>query len=115
MRSFKGNIEKITSKNNYYRKVLHTNKYQQLVVMNLRPFEEIGEEVHPKTSQFIRVESGSGVAMIAGKKYILKDGDAIIIDNNVSHNVKAGKNGLKLYTIYSPPEHKRNTKTMYKN
>ena len=114
MKSFKGNIEKITSENNFYRKVLHTNKYQQLVVMNLKPFEEIGMEVHPQTSQFIKVEGGSGIAVVAGRRYNLKHGDSLVVDNNVSHNVKAGKNGLKLYTIYSPPEHKRGTKTLRK-
>ena len=105
MKWFRTNIEKDTIKNKHYRKILWTNKYQQLVVMNLKPYEEIGEEVHPKTSQFVRVEKGNGVAIVGGKRYNLKDGDALVVNNNVYHNIKAGKNGLKLYSIYSPPEH----------
>jgi mannose-6-phosphate isomerase-like protein (cupin superfamily) len=101
---FKTNIEKATEKNTYYRKVLYTNKKQQLVLMRLRPGEQIGDEVHKTVSQFIRVESGSGYAVINGHKRQLKAGDCLVIDPNTKHNIVSTTN-LKLYTIYSPPKH----------
>jgi mannose-6-phosphate isomerase-like protein (cupin superfamily) len=102
---FKTNIENKTVNNNSYRKVLYTNSKQQLVVMSLKPYEEIGMEVHKTISQFIRVEEGSGHAIVNNKRYNLKAGDCIIIDPNSHHNIIAGKEYLKLYTIYSPPKH----------
>lgn len=112
--AFKGNIEKLALGNTYYRKVIFTSKQQQLVLMDLLPNEEIGTEIHPHTSQFIRVESGSGTAVIGCKKYILKNGDAVLVPSGTKHNIIAGKNGIQLYTIYSPPEHPKNTKEKYK-
>jgi quercetin dioxygenase-like cupin family protein len=85
----------------------------QLVVMNLLPNQEIGKEKHDG-SQFIRVEEGSGVAIVKDKKYILKDGSALIINANTYHIITAGDNGMKLYSIYSPPQHKNGTKEKYK-
>lgn len=114
MNAFKINIESTTLKNKYYRKVLYTNKHQQLVIMNLMPFQEIGEEIHKNVSQFIKVEDGNGTAILQNNRYNLKTGDCIMINNNTFHNIKAGKNGLKLYTIYSPPEHKKKSKSRYK-
>lgn len=111
--SFKINIESKTSSNTYYRKVLYTNDDIQLVVMNLLPNEEIGLEKHDGT-QFIRIEEGSGTAIAGNKKYILTDGSAIVIDAGNYHNIIAGKNGLKLYSIYSPPQHDPDTKEKYK-
>ena len=108
--AFKGNIEKMTLQNNFYRKVIFTTKQQQLVLMSIPDGEEIGAETHPHTSQFIRVEEGSGIAIIKGKKYYLKDGDVVLIPSGVKHNIIAGKDGLHLYTIYSPPEHPHDTK-----
>jgi mannose-6-phosphate isomerase-like protein (cupin superfamily) len=105
MSGFKKNIEKLTLNNNNYRKVLFTTKQQQLVLMSIKGHEEIGLEIHPKTTQFIRVESGRGKAIIGKEVYRLKDGDAIIIPSGVKHNIIASKDGLKLYTIYSPPHH----------
>ena len=81
--------------------------------MNLKSNEEIGIEKH-NGSQFIRVEDGSGVAIVNNKRYILKDGSALVIDSGSEHNIIAGKNGLKLYTIYSPPQHKPYTKEKIK-
>jgi mannose-6-phosphate isomerase-like protein (cupin superfamily) len=107
--SYKLNIESKTLDNNYYRNVLYTNKNMQLVLMNLLPYQEIGMEKH-NGSQFIRVESGSGVAIVKNKRYYLKDGSAIIIDANTNHNIIAGKNGMKLYSIYTPPQHNPNIK-----
>jgi len=107
--SYKLNIESKTLDNNYYRNVLYTNENIQLVVMNLLPYQEIGMEKH-NGSQFIRVENGSGLAIVKNKRYYLKDGSAIIIDTNTYHNIIAGKNGMKLYSIYTPPQHKPNIK-----
>lgn len=102
---FKTNIEYKTITNKNYRKVLYTNSKQQLVVMNLEPYQEIGREIHKTISQFIRVEEGSGHAIIKNKRTNLKAGDCIIVDPNTYHNIIASKNGLQLYTIYSPPKH----------
>lgn len=101
---YKANIEKQTLKNKNYRKVINTTKQMQLVLMSIPSGEEIGMEIHPKTTQFIRVESGNGVAIINNIKINLKDGDAIVIPSNTKHNI-ISKKDLKLYTIYSPPEH----------
>lgn len=101
---YKNNIERQTISNKYYRKVLSTTPQMQLVLMNIPSGEEIGDEIHPTTTQFIRVESGTGVAYVSGHRFNLKDGDALIIPPNSRHNIKSTKN-LKLYTIYSPPEH----------
>jgi mannose-6-phosphate isomerase-like protein (cupin superfamily) len=80
--------------------------------MSIPSGEEIGFEKHTNTTQFIRIESGKGIAIVSGKKYLLKDGDAIIIPPNTKHNIIATSNDpLKLYTIYSPPEHPKNLKT----
>ena len=111
--SFKVNIENLTCKNTYYRNVLYTNDDMQLVVMNLLPNQEIGMEKHDG-SQFIRVEEGTGSAIVKNDRYILKDGSAIIINANTNHNIIAGKNGIKLYSIYSPPQHDENTKQKIK-
>lgn len=107
--SFKANIEKLTLQNKYYRKVLYTDKNQQLTLMSLKPYEEIGQEIHSGITQFIRVEGGTGKAIVQGKEYRLKDGDALVVPFGKRHNIIAGKEGLKLYTIYSPPEHKPHT------
>ena len=112
--SYKVNIENLTSKNTYYRNVLYTNDDMQLVIMNLLPHQEIGMEKH-NGSQFIRVEEGTGTAIVKNKRYVLQDGSAIIIDAYTNHNIIAGKNGLKLYSIYSPPQHDDNTKQKLKS
>jgi mannose-6-phosphate isomerase-like protein (cupin superfamily) len=103
---YKKNIEKQTLNNNFYRKVIYTTPQQQLVLMSIPPGQEIGMEKHSKTTQFIRIESGKGIAKIADRKFLLKDGDAVIIPPNTLHNIiSTGTQPLKLYTIYSPPEH----------
>ena len=103
--SFHTNIEKETIENSHFRKVLFTSKKLQLVVMSLKPEEEIGLETHSENDQFIRVDKGSGKAIIGEEEFILKDGDAIIIASGKEHNIIAGEKGLKLYTLYSPPHH----------
>jgi len=95
-------IEKETLKNNYFRKVLFTGKYTQLVLMTLKPGEEIGNEVHKKVDQFFRIEEGKAVFVFGGKvKRLVKDGEAAIVPAGTFHNViNASKtNKLKLYTL----------------
>ena len=103
------NIEYLTINNIYYRKVLFTTKHQQLVIMSIPNGVEIGSEVHPNTTQFIKIEKGSGEAVIKNKHYTIGPGSVVIVPPNIKHNIIShAKNGLKLYTIYSPPEHKKN-------
>ena len=99
------NIEDETVNNKNYRKVVWTGKNLQLVLMSLKPNEEIGEEIH-NVDQFFRIDSGSGTFVLDGQKYDIKDGFAFTIPANVKHNVIAGSEGLKIYTIYAPPHHK---------
>jgi len=108
---FFGNIENLTLENNFYRKVIFTTPTQQLVLMSLEPNQEIGSEVHEHTTQFIRIEKGECDAIINDKKIMLKDNDAIVISPNTKHNIinTSNINKVKLYTIYSPPEHPPNT------
>lgn len=107
MKGFKCNIEKETLGNNDFRRVLYTGKYSQLVLMCLKPGEEIGEEVHRTIDQFFRFEKGTGTVSIDGVKHKVADGDAVIVPAGARHNVINDSKTLelKLYTIYSPPEH----------
>ncbi len=102
------NIEKVTLANEYFRRVLYTGQHAQLVVMSLKPNEEIGLEVHEIVDQFLRIESGEGKVILNGEEYPIKDGDAFIVPAGTHHNVinTSSKKPLKLYTIYSPPHHK---------
>ncbi|KAA3644201.1 MAG: cupin domain-containing protein [Chloroflexi bacterium] len=111
MSGYHTNIEKKTEENNYFREVLFTGPHSQLVVMALKPGEDIGLETHPDTDQFIRVEEGTGRAMIGGQVYPLEDGSAIVIPAGAEHNVTntATDETLKLYTVYTPPEHPDST------
>jgi len=104
------NIEKETLENTDYRRVLYTAKNCQLVVMNIEPGDEIGEEVH-ELDQFIRIEEGvAKVILNKTEEHELKDDFAVIIPADTSHNViNTGDVPLKLYSIYSPPEHKGST------
>ena len=101
-----GNIEELTKQNDNFRKVLYTGAHCQLVLMSLPANEDIGMEVHPENDQFFRFESGSGTVVIDGTSYDVKDGDAVIVPSGAEHNVIAGIEGLKMYTIYSPAHHK---------
>jgi len=105
-KGYKGNIEELTNSNEKFRKVLYTGAHCQLVLMNLLPNEEIGMEVHEENDQFFRFEAGNGKVIINETEYEVKDGDAVIIPSGSNHNVIAGENGLKMYTIYSPAHHK---------
>ena len=108
--SYKGfidNIERLTTENGDYRRVLYTGKYLQLVLMTLRPGEEIGEEVHEDHDQFFRIEEGSGEVRIDGVATPVSDDDAVIVPAGARHNVvNTGSADLKLYTLYGPPEHR---------
>jgi mannose-6-phosphate isomerase-like protein (cupin superfamily) len=108
MKGYVTAIEKETQKNTDFRRVLYTGKYSQLVLMSLKPGEEIGEETHGDVDQFFRFERGEGEVTIDGVKHRVKDGDAVIVPAGARHNVaNASKRAnLKLYTIYSPPEHR---------
>ena len=101
------NIEKETKKNTDFRRVLYTGRFSQLVLMSLKPGEEIGEEVHDTVDQFFRFEEGEGVVIIDGVEHPVGDGNAIIVPSGARHNVinNSSKKNLRLYTIYSPPEH----------
>jgi len=111
MKGFKSNIEKDTLANKNFRQVLYTGKYSQLVLMSLKPGEEIGEEVHKTVDQFFRFEKGVGAVAIDGVKQKVADGDAVIVPAGAKHNVTntSKTEELKLYTIYSPPEHQDGT------
>ena len=106
-KGFVGKIEKETLKNDDFRRVLYTGKYSQLVLMSLGPGEEIGEEVHDDVDQFFRFEDGKGLVVIDDVEHEVKDGMAVVVPSGAKHNVinTSKKNDLKLYTIYSPPEH----------
>jgi mannose-6-phosphate isomerase-like protein (cupin superfamily) len=110
MKGYVTNIEKDTLKNKDFRRVLYTAKNTQLVLMSLRPKEEIGEETH-KLDQFIRVEAGHGVAILDGVNHPISDGFAVVIPSGTKHNVvnHSETEELKLYTLYSPPEHRDGT------
>jgi mannose-6-phosphate isomerase-like protein (cupin superfamily) len=108
MKGFHSNIEKSTLENSDYRRVLYTGKHSQLVLMCLKPKEEIGMEVHPDNDQFFRFEKGQGKCIIDGNDYPVKDGSAIVVPAGANHNIinTSAKESLKLYTIYSPAHHK---------
>jgi mannose-6-phosphate isomerase-like protein (cupin superfamily) len=107
MRGYVVNIEKETTENTDFRRVLYTAKYSQLVLMSIRPGEEIGEETHADVDQFFRFEGGEGKVVIDGVEHNVRDGDAVMVPAGARHNVVNVSKGsdLKLYTIYSPPEH----------
>ena len=100
-------LEKETRKNADFRRVLYTGKNSQLVLMSLKPGEEIGEETHEGVDQFFRFESGEGKVIIDGVEHGVKDGSGVIVPAGARHNVvnTSKRANLRLYTIYSPPEH----------
>jgi mannose-6-phosphate isomerase-like protein (cupin superfamily) len=108
MTGYVGPIEKQTLENGYFRQVLFTGKYCQLVVMCLQGGEEIGNEVHPTTDQFFRIEEGDAKFVFNGaEEHMVHDGDAVVVPAGTYHNVlNASKTKtLRLYTVYSPPNH----------
>ena len=107
-KGYNANIEKDTLENTNFRKVLYTGAHSQLVLMSLKPGEEIGSEVHPENDQFFRFEKGEGKRIIDGNEYALADGSVIIVPSGAQHNIinTSSTEDLKLYTIYSPAHHK---------
>ena len=108
MRGFCQNIEESTIQNTNFRKVLYSGKHSQLVLMALKPSEEIGMEVHEDNDQFFRFEKGQGKVIIDGNEYQVGDGFAVVVPAGAQHNVinTSATDELKLYTIYSPAHHK---------
>ena len=108
MKGFHSNIEQDTLNNTNFRKVVYTGKHCQLVLMSLKPKEEIGVETHPENDQFLRFEGGEGKVFIDSSEYSVADGDAVIVPAGAKHNVVnvSDSEELKIYTIYSPPHHK---------
>ena|SRR3989344_8941709 len=111
MVGYLANIEEKTLENTYFRKVLYTGQHIQLVIMSLRPEEEIGLEIHEITDQFLRIESDEGKVIMNGEEHIIKDGAAFIVPAETRHNVinTSSTDPLKLYTLYAPPHHKAGT------
>ncbi len=112
MTGYVGPIEKQTLKNDYFRHVLFTGKYAQLVVMCLQPSEEIGDEVHEHVDQFFRIEEGEAKFVFNGKEeHLVHDGEAVVVPAGTFHNVinPSKTKHLRLYTIYSPPNHPEGT------
>jgi mannose-6-phosphate isomerase-like protein (cupin superfamily) len=107
MKGFNANIENATLANSNFRQVLYTGKHSQLVLMSLKPNEEIGMEVHTDNDQFFRFEAGEGKAIIDGNEYVLGNGSVIIVPAGAQHNIinTSATDDLKLYTIYSPAHH----------
>jgi mannose-6-phosphate isomerase-like protein (cupin superfamily) len=110
MKGYVENIEEATVANEDFRRVLYTGKNLQLVLMTLKPGEEIGEEIHEDIDQFFRVEEGQGTIYIDGNASEIEDDFAAIVPAGARHNVvNTGAEPLKLYTLYAPPEHKHGT------
>jgi mannose-6-phosphate isomerase-like protein (cupin superfamily) len=105
MKGFVQNIEEKTLANTTFRSVLYTGSYMQLVVMSIKPGEEIGMEIHGQ-DQFVRIEKGTGTVVLDGEEHAIEDGTAVVVPAGTKHNfINTGVDELKLYTIYSPPHH----------
>ena len=104
------NLEKKTESNKYYRKVIYTDSKLQLVLMHILPQQEIGTEKHSGVTQFIRIESGNGYAVINGKRSRIKTGTGVVIPPGTKHNIinNSKTKAMQIYTIYTPPEHPPN-------
>ena len=110
MKGYIANIEQLTVENTNFRKVLYTGPCSQLVLMSIAPNEDIGEEVH-ELDQFIRCEAGQGKAVLDGVEHAISDGFAIVVPKGAMHNIinTSATESLKLYTVYSPANHKDGT------
>lgn len=108
MKGYVDDIEKVTEENNDYRRAIYTGKHLQLVLMTLQPGEEIGEEVHEDRDQFFRFEKGNGQVVIDGATHKIKADFGVIVPAGAKHNViNTGDKPLRLYTLYGPPEHRK--------
>jgi mannose-6-phosphate isomerase-like protein (cupin superfamily) len=110
MKGYVTNIEERALANEYFREVLYTDERVQLVVMSLKPNEDIGAEVH-QLDQFIRVEKGEGKAVLDGVEHEIRDGSAVVVPKGTMHNIvnTSSTGSMKLYTVYAPPNHKDGT------
>ena len=117
MTGYVGKIEEITETNEYFREVVYTGSHSQLVVMCLKPGEEIGMETHPDNDQFFRFEAGEGKVIINGEEHAVSDGWAVVIPAGAEHNIinTSVDKELKMYTIYSPAHHPDGTIHATKN
>jgi mannose-6-phosphate isomerase-like protein (cupin superfamily) len=108
MNGYITNIEKDSIENDNFRKVLYTAPHSQLVLMSLEPGQDIGEEAHNELDQFIRVETGNGLAVLNGAEHEIGDGSAVVIPAGTLHNIinTSETDKMKLYTVYSPAEHR---------
>lgn len=108
MKGFQLALDQETRENTCFRKVLYTSAHSQLVLMSLKPLEEIGSETHAESDQFFRFESGSGKCVIEGNEFMVKNGDAVIIPAGTRHNIinTDRSKELKMYTLYAPAHHK---------
>ena len=99
------NIEELTSNNKSAKKIIYADNNMELAVESVEPYQQVLKEVHPHSTQFIRIESGSGYIEMNGQiiKLDILNNDAVIVPANTAHEITARKNGLKFYTIYSPP------------
>jgi mannose-6-phosphate isomerase-like protein (cupin superfamily) len=111
MTGYVGKIEELTLQNDYFRQVIYTASHSQLVLMSLNPNEEIGVETHQNVDQFFRVEQGEGIVILNGQEHVFSDGFAIVVSAGTTHNLinTSADKKLKLYTIYSPANHKDGT------
>ena len=107
MAGYSIDIEKATEENEFFRKVLYTAQHMQLVLMTLKIGEDIGQEIHPDVDQFIRVEEGEADAILDGEVHKLSDGSVVVIPAGTEHNVinTSSSEALRLYTVYTPPNH----------
>jgi mannose-6-phosphate isomerase-like protein (cupin superfamily) len=106
MKGYVKNIESLAKKNSEFRQVLYTAKHSQLVLMALKPKEDIGAEVH-KLDQFFRVEEGSGEVVLDGVTTAISAGFAVLVPAGTKHNIiNTGNVSMKLYTLYAPPNHR---------
>jgi len=114
-----GNLEEETLSNIYYRHVIYTSKTLQIVLMSIKPTEEVGMEIHPNNDQFVRVEKGEAKVILGSEgnfEHILKAGEAVVVPANTYHNIiNVGPESLQIYTIYSPPEHEAGLIEKYKS
>jgi len=107
MAGYSIDIEKATEENEFFRTVLYTAQHMQLVLMTLKVGEDIGQEIHSDVDQFIRVEEGEADAILDGEVHKLSDGSVVVIPAGTEHNVinTSSSEALRLYTVYTPPNH----------
>ncbi len=106
MKSFIGNIEDLTGRNDDFRRVVHTGSHMQLALMTLRPGEDLREEMHGDTDQFFRIEEGRGEIVIEGHTTLIESNMVVIVPAGARHNLKnTGYGPLRFYTLYAPPQH----------